>query len=97
VSGLDALRQLAADLTYAAGPGAARLAASATHQGELEAETGVRVPRMPGPGLQSILARYQGSSGAQAQASNADIVAVANHMAERLADGGVALITGSNR
>lgn len=71
-----------AQLTNAAGPGAAHIASSVTARGNAQAKIGAAGPRAPGPALQSILAR---SSGQSTRASTATDSSRVSQLADRMA------------
>lgn len=75
------LSELAADLAYAAGPGAARIATSVPAAGNVQARTGFTGPEMPGPALQTVLARRTGHAARQAGGVDPSVIpAVADRM-----------------
>lgn len=82
------------ELTYAAGPGAAKIASSVTATGKVAAATGVNL-REPGVGLQAVLARNKQRSGRTADAVAPDRVPkIADQMAANTLDQGARLLSG---
>lgn len=83
---MNDITRLAADLAYAAGQGAQRIAAAVEHGGASVAEIGVKVP---GSGL-----LHTPRSGLIASSPAADAPGVASSMAEDAAERGAKLVAG---
>lgn len=84
-------------LTYAAGPGAARLASSVTTRGNVAAQIGTTGPRRPGPGLRAVQARAERSTGRDIDAaSEAQIPVIADRAARDALKQGADLLRGGD-
>jgi hypothetical protein len=92
---MDDLQSLIGDLAYASGAGGAHIATSVTRSSQLQSQTEVRM-RLPGPALQSVLARVTGRAhttlGDQVNAE-----AVLDRAASLAADEGQGLVMGRRR
>lgn len=92
---MSSLEELAADLAYAASAGSAKIAASVTASGNLEASTGFHGPQLPGPALRSVLARHSGRSTRSAgMVTEEQAQDIADHMAVDAGDQAAALLGG---
>lgn len=91
------LAEFADELGYAAKEGAAKLSAAAVARGNVQAKVGVGVD-LPGPGLQSALARHQQSATRTSNATNpARIPRVADSMAGYALRQGAKLLSGGEK
>jgi hypothetical protein len=90
------LAELAKDLEYAAGPGAARIATSVVASGDVQAKTGGVTMAVPGPALRSILDQPEARSTRQTNAvSAARVPRIADQMASNALAQGAQLLSGS--
>jgi len=82
------------ELTYAAGPGAGKIASSVTASGKVAAATGITI-REPGVGLQTVLARNRGRSGRNVDSVDSGRVPkIADRMAADALEQGARLLSG---
>lgn len=89
------LSDYAAELSHAAGSGAAHIASSVTASGNVQAKTGATGPQVPGPVLQSILAKHSGRSSRSSDATSAAAVPkIADRMAKSALNQGASLLSG---
>lgn len=86
-----------AELKHAAGSGAGHIASSVTAAGNIEAKTGLSGFRGPGPALRSVLATQRNTAEAASNTNEANLPAIASHMAADALTQGADLLAGRNR
>lgn len=89
------LSQFAAEL-HTAAKDAPGIATSAIASAKAEADTGARFAGVPGPALQTIIARQTGSaSGSTINVGASSVREISDHMTENIADQAVKVLAGT--